>query len=118
MRLSFPPPAPPAVPVHPRDGLYGLICGDVKIAKINTELLTLNIQAIDWAGSSQTLVVRGPSMVPAPLSPFRPRRKERKISRKLRLDGLTRRTRDEYEGENKRVEYERYEGKDACANAN
>lgn len=29
---------------------YGLICGDVKIAKINTELLTLNIQAIGWAG--------------------------------------------------------------------
>lgn len=69
MRLSFPPPAPPAVPVHPRDGLYGLICGDVKIAKINTELLTLNIQAIDWAGSSQTLVVRGPSMVLLPPPP-------------------------------------------------
>lgn len=29
---------------------HSLICGDVKIAKINTELLTLNIQAIDWAG--------------------------------------------------------------------
>lgn len=33
-----------------RKVFYGLICGDVKIAKINTELLTLNIQAIDWAG--------------------------------------------------------------------
>lgn len=55
----------PAAPVRPRDGLYGLICGDVKIAKINTELLTLNIQAIDWAGPSQTLVVRGPSVAPS-----------------------------------------------------
>lgn len=45
----------------PRDSLYGLICGDVKIAKINTELLTLNIQTIDWAGPSQMLdVLRTP----------------------------------------------------------
>lgn len=87
MRLSFSPPLPPpSIPsllpllfrsVRSRDDLYGLICGDVKIAKINTELLTLNIQAIDWAGPSQTLIVR---------SPFAHDERNEKLIEKLRLD--------------------------------
>lgn len=60
MRLSLSPLSSSPLP-RSRDGLYGLICGDIKIVKINTELLTLNIRTIDWAGPCQTLVVRDPS---------------------------------------------------------
>lgn len=67
MRLSLSPLSSSPLLPRSRDGLYGLICGDVKIAKINTELLTLNIRTIDWAGPCQTLVVRGPSATFSPM---------------------------------------------------